>query len=327
MIGQPPRERIQRQQTRQSTAPRARTWWSAAARDVRRHYLLYLMVLPGIVYFLVFRYGPMYGAIIAFKDYRVLDGITGSPWVGLEHFREVFSSTYFTNILTNTIIISVYKLVFGLPPAIGMALLLNEVRVTWFKRSVQTITFLPHFLSWVVISGILLVMLAPSEGLVNKGIVNLGVDPVNFLADPNWFRTVLVASDIWKDIGWGAIIYLAALANIPTDLYEAAAVDGAGRFRRIVNISLPSILPVVVLVALLSVGSLLSAGFEQVFVLYNPAVYEVSDIIDTWVYRQGIQGFQFSVAAAVGLFKGVVGLFLILGANWAAKRYTGNGIW
>ncbi len=295
--------------------------------DIRKQYILYLMVLPGLIYFLVFRYGPMYGAIIAFKNYRILEGITGSPWVGFKHFETIFSSTYFTNILTNTILISVYKLVFGLPAAVIMALLLNEVRVRWFKRSVQTITYLPHFLSWIVVFGITLTVLSPSGGLLNKGIVAVGLGQVNFLASPTWFRSVLVATDIWKDIGWGAIIFLAALAGISPQLYEAAAVDGASRFRRIWHISIPGILPVIVLVAMLSIGNLLSAGFEQVFVFYNPSVYGVGDIIDTWVYRQGIQGFQFSVAAAVGLFKGVVGLILIVTANWASKRYTGSGIW
>lgn len=298
-----------------------------AAREVRGQYILYLMVLPGLFYFIIFRYLPIYGASIAFKNFRVLLGITHSPWVGLKNFRTVFSSPYFTSILTNTIAISVYKLLFGLPLAIAMALLLNEVRVRWFKRAVQTIAYLPHFLSWVVVFGIALTVLSPSNGLVNKAVVASGGASVNFLADPHWFRTVLVASEIWKNIGWNTIIYLAALAGISPSLYEAAAVDGASRFHRIRYISLPGILPVVVLVTMLNIGNLLSAGFEQVFVFYNPAVYSVGDIIDTWVYRQGIQGFQYSVAAAVGLFKGVVGCGLIVSANWAAKRWAETGIW
>ncbi|MHB8646080.1 MAG: ABC transporter permease [Thermomicrobiales bacterium] len=297
------------------------------ARTVRAQYILYLMVLPGIVYFGLFRYLPMYGASIAFKNFRVLKGITGSPWVGFKNFETVFSSPYFTNILTNTVLLSVYKLAFGLPLAIITALLLNEVRVRWFKRTVQTITYLPHFLSWIVVFGVALTVLSPSSGLANKAIAGAGGKPVDFLADPHWFRTVLVASDIWKSIGWNAIIYLAALAGVSPSLYEAAAVDGASRFRRIWHISLPGIRPVIVLVSMLSIGHLLSAGFEQVFIFYNPSVYSVGDIIDTWVYRQGIQGFQYSVAAAVGLFKGVVGCFLIVTANWAAKRWAETGIW
>ena len=316
-------------QTQRQIRPRLNigSWFQRLARDMRKHYILYLMLLPGVVYFLLFRYFPMYGAIIAFKDYRVLEGFWGSPWVGLKHFNTIFSSPFFYNVLGNTLIISIAKLLAGLPVAICFALLLNEVRLHWFKRSVQTITYLPHFLSWVVVFGVLLTTLSPSSGLLNKTIVAAGGQPINFLADPAWFRVVLVISDIWKDIGWGTIIYLAALAGISPSLYEAAAVDGATRLQRIIYITLPSIVPVIVLVTLLRIGNLLSARFEQVFVLYNPSVYGVGDIIDTWVYRQGIQGFQFSVSAAVGLFKGAVGCILLVTANWLAKRFAGTGIW
>jgi putative aldouronate transport system permease protein len=313
---------------RKSTSSSAVTTWLAAlAKDLRRNRILYLMVLPGVLYFLIFRYVPMYGAIIAFKNYRILQGFTGSPWVGLKNFETIFSSTYFTSILINTLLISFYKLIIGTPLAVLMALLLNEVRARWFKRTVQTVTYLPHFLSWVVVFGVALQVLSPATGLANKAIVGAGGEPINFLADPHWFRSVLVASEVWKNIGWNTIIYLAALAGISLSLYEAAAVDGASRFRRIWHITLPGIRPVIVLVTMLNIGNLLSAGFDQVFVFYNPAVYGVGDIIDTWVYRQGIQGFQYSVAAAVGLFKGVVGLILLVTANWAAKRWGDSGIW
>lgn len=308
-------------------ASRAKRSGSAAIRELRRNWMLYAMALPGILYFLVFRYGPMYGASIAFKKYRVLEGITGSPWVGLKNFQTTFNSPFFINILTNTVLISVYKLAFSLPIAVAMALLLNDVRVPWFKRFVQTVTYLPHFLSWIVIFGISLTVLSPSTGLVNMVIQSAGGSPINFMANPTWFRSVLVGSELWKNVGWNAIIYLAALAGISPTLYEAAAVDGASRWQRIRHISLPGILPVIVLVTMLNIGNLLSAGFEHVFVFYNPAVYRVGDIIDTWVYRQGIQGFQYSVAAAVGLFKGIVGCVLLVVANWAAKRWAGAGIW
>lgn len=288
--------------------------------------ILYLMILPGLVYFLVFRYFPMYGAIIAFKEYRVLDGILGSPWVGLDNFREIFSSTYFPQIMRNTLLISAYRFFFGIPAGIILALLINEVRISWFRKSVQTVTYLPHFLSWIVVYGVLLVMLSSPDGLVNQSLGVFGIGPINFLADTNWFRSVLVGSGLWKETGWSAIIYLAALTSISPELYEAAAVDGASRLRRIWDISLPGILPVVALVSLLNLGNLLSAGFEQVFIMYNPAVYQVGDIIDTWVYRQGIQGFQYSIGAAVGLFKGVIGLMLIVTCNWLARRFTGKGI-
>lgn len=301
--------------------------WKSLLRHLRSDYLLYLMVLPGLLYFCVFRYAPMYGAIIAFKNYRVLDGITGSPWVGWRNFEQIFGSPYFGNILANTVLISLYKIIVGTPAAVALAVLLHEVRVRWFKRAVQTITYLPHFLSWIVVFGIALVVLSPSSGLANKGLEAFGVSPIEFLSDPTWFRSVLVGSDVWKNIGWNAIVYLAALAAISPTLYEAAAVDQASRFRRVWHVSLPGILPVIVLVTTLNIGQLLSAGFEQIFVFYNPSVYSVGDIIDTWVYRQGIQGFQYSVAAAVGLFKGLVGCVLLLAANWAAKRWANSGLW
>jgi putative aldouronate transport system permease protein len=295
-------------------------------KEIRDQRVLYLMILPGLVYFLVFRYFPMYGAIIAFKDYRVLDGIVGSPWVGFDNFREIFDSTYFPQIMRNTLLISAYRFFFGIPAGITLALLINEVRIGWFKKSIQTVTCLPHFLSWIVVYGVLLVMLSSPGGLVNQSLGVFGLEPINFLADQNWFRSVLVGSGLWKETGWSAIIYLAALTSISPELYEAAAVDGASRLRRIWDISLPGILPVVALVSLLNLGNLLSAGFEQVFIMYNPAVYSVGDIIDTWVYRQGIQGFQYSIGAAVGLFKGIIGMFLIVTCNWLARRFTGRGI-
>lgn len=285
------------------------------------------MALPGLAYFLIFRYVPMLGAAIAFKDYRVLDGILGSPWVGFKHFQTVFTSPFFASILVNTIIISLLKVIVGLPMAVTMALLLNEVRVRWFRRVVQTISYLPHFLSWVVVFGIALMVLSPSSGLANKLLVGIGGHPINFLTDPGWFRQVLVSLDIWKNIGWNAIIYLAALAGISPSLYEAAAVDGASRFQRVRHISLPAIVPVIVLVTMLNIGNLLSAGFEQVFVFYNPSVYGVADIIDTWVYRQGIEGFQYSLAAAVGLFKGLVGCVLLMTAHILARRWASVGLW
>ncbi len=296
-------------------------------RNMRKNPILYLMLLPGVIWFAVFQYGPMYGATIAFKEYRVLDGILGSPWTGFEHFRVIFSSAYFTEILRNTIIISMLKFFIGVPAAVTLAILMNEVRTKWFKRSVQTITYMPHFLSWVVISGIAIAMLGQADGLVNNTIQDIGGDTVNFLGSPDWFRQVLVTTDLWKTMGFEAIIYLAAIAGISPELYEAAAVDGAGRFRRILYITIPGILPVVVLVALLNIGYVLSAGFEQVFVLYSIPVYSVGDIIDTWVYRRGLEQFQFDLAAAMGLFKGVVGMILILSMNWLAKRLTGSGIW
>jgi len=292
-----------------------------------RHRLLYLMLLPGLIYFLMFRYGPLWYAQIAFRDFKPRLGILDSPFVGFKHFITFFDSYYFSNLMWNTINISVAKLVFGIPPAILLALALNETRIKWLGRTVQTMSYLPHFLSWVVMFGVLLAVLSPNSGLLNQLIVAVGGERVAFLTTPNVFRWVVVGSDVWKETGWSAILYLAALIAIDPTLYEAAAVDGASRLRRIWHISLPGIIPVVVLVTLLRLGTLLDAGFYQIFILYSLPVYSVADIIDTWVYRQGILNFQFSLATAVGLFKGLIGLLLIVTANRIARRISGSGLY
>jgi putative aldouronate transport system permease protein len=289
--------------------------------------MLYLLLLPGLIYFVLFKYGALYYAQIAFKDFQPVLGVEGSPWTGLKNFETFVNSYYFTQLLSNTIIISVAKLIFGIPPAIILALALSETRFVRLGRFVQTVSYLPHFLSWVVMFGILLALLSPSEGLINQAVSSSGARPIAFLTSPDWFRVVVVGSDIWKETGWGAIIYLAALLGIDPTLHEAAAIDGASRLRRIWHISLPSILDVIVLVTLLRLGSILDAGFSQIFVLYSLPVYSVGDVIDTWVYRQGILNFQFGLAAAVGIFKGVIGLILIVVANRAAKRFAGSGLY
>lgn len=289
-------------------------------RAMWRHRWLYLLMTPSLLYFLIFKYGPLWNAQIAFRDFKPLLGVTGSPWVGLEHFKTFVNSFYFKQLIGNTVIFSTAKLVLGMPIAVILALALHE---TWFKRFrtlVQTAVYLPHFLSWVIMFGVLLMLLSPGSGLINTFIKELGGEPITFLTSPTWFRSVVVVSDIWKETGWSTIIYLAALLSISPHLYEAATVDGASHLRRIWHISLPGIMPVIVLVTLLRLGNILDAGFNQVFMLYSVPVYSVGDIIDTWVYRQGILQFQFSLATAVGLFKGVIGLILILVANQTAKR-------
>ncbi len=292
-----------------------------------RYRYLYLMLLPGMIYFLVFRYGPLYFAQIAFKDFKPLAGVEGSPFVGFKYFQDFFNSYYFTQILTNTLIISLAKLLFGIPPAIILALALYETAYKRLGKVVQTVTYLPHFLSWVVMFGVLLALLSPGDGLVNNVISAGGGERVAFLTTPQVFQAVLVSSDIWKEMGWSAILYLAALIAIDPTLFEAAAVDGASRLRRIWHISLPSLTSVIVLVTLLRLGAILDAGFNQIFVTYSLPVYSVSDVIDTWVYRQGIINFQLSLATAVGLFKGVIGLLLIVVANRVAHRITGSGLY
>lgn len=287
---------------------------------------LYLLMLPTLVYFAIFKYGPLWNAQIAFKDFKPLLGVVGSPWVGFKHFEVFINSFYFADLMTNTIFFSLAKLILGLPIAVICAIALYESWFARFRTLVQTVIYLPHFLSWVIMFGVLLVILSPGNGLLNTIIEQFGGEPIPFMTSPEEFRWVVVLSDIWKETGWSTILYLAALLAISPDLYEAAAVDGASPLQRIWYISLPSILPVIVLVTLLRLGHILEAGFNQIFVLYSVPVYSVGDILDTWVYRQGVLQFQFSLATAVGFFKGVIGLALIVVANRIAKRLAAQTI-
>ena len=292
-----------------------------------KHRWIYLIVTPTLLYYLVFKYIPLYNAQIAFKDFQPLLGVEGSPWVGFTFFETFINGFYFSQLIVNTVFFSGARLILGMPIAIILALALYETRFMFFRSLVQTVSYLPHFLSWVIMFGILLMMLSPGSGLINEGIKASGGRPIAFLTSPEWFRVVVIGSDIWKETGWSTIIYLAALLSISPELHEAAAVDGASRLQRIWNISLPGILPVIVLVTLLRLGNILEGGFNQLFVLYSLPVYSVGDIIDTWVYRQGILDFQFSLATAVGLFKGVIGLILIIVSDRMARRIAGRGLY
>ncbi|UKS26904.1 ABC transporter permease subunit [Paenibacillus sp. HWE-109] len=288
----------------------------------------YFMLLPGLAWFFIFKYIPMYGASIAFKDYNILKGIIDSPWANpwYKHFASFYESPYFTQLLSNTFLISMYKLLFGMIPAILFAVLLYECRNVVLKRWVQTISYMPHFLSWVIIYGICMALLSESSGLFNDWLQSLLDRKIPFLSSTEWFRSVLIASDIWKDLGWGAIIYLAAMSAIDPTLFEAARIDGAGRLRLIWHVTLPSIRNLIILMLLLKLGTIMDAGFEQIYIMYNVKVYDVADIIDTWVFRVGLEQMNYSVATAVGLFKSVIGLVLILIANQCAKRWEGS-IW
>ncbi|KRE70091.1 ABC transporter permease [Paenibacillus sp. Soil750] len=302
------------------------------SKRVNRHPLLkywdlYLMVLPALVFLLVFKYGPMYGVVIAFKDYNIMQGVLASKWVGLQYFRELFMFDEFPRVVINTLVISLMKLVVGFPAPILLALLLNELRLVKFKRWVQTFTYLPHFISWVVIGGIAVDLLSPSSGIVNKAIQAFGGEPIFFLTSEKLFRWILVYTDVWKEAGWGAIIYLAALLSINEELFQAATVDGAGRLRQIWHISLPSIRSTIIILLLLRIGHLLDAGFEQVLVMYNPTVYDVGDIIDTYVFRVGLGTMQFGLTTAAGLFKSVIGCVLLVIANTLARRMGEEGIY
>ncbi|MCZ8510988.1 ABC transporter permease subunit [Paenibacillus filicis] len=288
---------------------------------------LYIMLLPLIVYYGIFHYYPMYGALIAFKQFSITKGILGSPWVGFKNFEYLFGLDKFWQVFWNTIIISVYRLVFGFPMPLIMAILLNEARRIVFKRTVQTIVYLPHFISWVIMGGLLINLLSTDSGVVNNIIRAFGGNPVGFLTDDRYFRSTLVWSMIWKEFGWNTIIYMAALAGVNPQLYEAALMDGANRWRRIWHITLPSIRGTIVILFILRIGSLMEAGFEQIFILYHPGVYNVADIIDTYVYRIGLTEGRFSLAAAVGLFKSAINFVLLVAANRLSKMMGEQGIY
>jgi putative aldouronate transport system permease protein len=291
---------------------------------------LHLMILPCMVYFILFKYFPMYGVSIAFKNYEPVGGFWGilnAPWVGFDNFRRFFGSIYFGRLLRNTLLISLYRLIFSFPAPIIMAILINEINNTIFKRAVQTITYMPHFLSWVIVSGLLIVLLSPVSGPVKYIADVFGVKPVNFLSDARYFRSLLVGSEIWKGVGWGTIIYLAAITGLDQEIYEAATIDGATRIQRIFHITLPQLMPIISIMLILAVGRILDENFEQIFNMYNPSVYEVADVFETYVYRTGIANSQYSYSAAVGLFKSVVSLLMVLFTNKVAHILGGEGLW
>ncbi|UKS28415.1 ABC transporter permease subunit [Paenibacillus sp. HWE-109] len=291
-----------------------------------KYWDLFLMILPAVILTILFKYLPMYGVIIAFKDYNLMKGVWQSDWVGLQYFHELFAFDEFPRVVRNTLMISMMKLLIGFPIPIILALLLNELKFVKFKRMVQTITYLPHFISWVIIGGLAIDMLSPSSGIINRIIEMIGFQPIFFMSDESIFRWILVGSDVWKEAGWGAIIYLAALLGINDELYQAATVDGANRFRQIWHISLPGLKSTIIIILLLRIGYILDAGFEQVLVMYNPTVYDVADIIDTYVFRVGLGSMQFGLTTAAGLFKSVIGCVLLILANVLARRMGEEGI-
>lgn len=293
-----------------------------------RNRWLYILLIPGMLYILVFRYIPMYGVVIAFKEFDLVKGIWKSPWVGIENFRYIFSFPDFYKVLKNSILMSAYRLVWGFPAPVILALMLNEVRNMKYKKLVQTVVYLPHFISWVVIAGIIYNFLSPTDGLFNYILVQVfGGDTVAFLQQPRYFRSIIVISDIWKEAGWGTLIYLASMASIDSEIYEAATIDGASRMQRIWNITIPGIMNTVVVLLILRMGSVLRNGFEQIFLLYNPLVYDVADVFETFTYRIGLIDGRFSFATAVGIFQSVVGLILIYATNRIAKKYGEGGLW
>lgn len=296
--------------------------------SLKKYWPYYLMLIPGIIWYAIFCYAPMYGVTLAFKDFKMKKGIMGSPWSEplLKNFMEFFSSPYAGRLLRNTLVMSLTKIVSAKIAAVGLALILNECRKSWYKRIVQTISYMPHFLSWVVIYGIVYLFCSESQGYINKVIRAMGGSTVPFLSSNEYFRPLIYISNLWKGTGYSTIIYLASMTAIDPTLYEAAQVDGAGRLRRIWHITLPGIRSTFIMLTIISVGSILSAGFDQVYVFYNELVYETGDIIDTYVYRAGLEEMRFSLSTAVGLFKNFIGFFLVWGTNRLAQRW-GEGIW
>ena len=293
----------------------------------KRMRLLYVLFFLPFVSLVIFHYMPIYGIIIAFKDYKLGAGFLASPWNNFEHFTNLFSTPFFARILRNTIIISLLHIGFGFPAPILLALLINEIVNNRFKRVVQSISYLPHFMSWVILAGIIVEILSPQRGVVAHVATLLGLEPRNVLTDRSLFRPMLVATGIWKEVGWGTVIYLAALSSINPELYESAAVDGAGRIPVALRITVPSLIPVMTILVILRLGELLNAGFDQIFNLYSPLVYEVADIIDTYVYRVGLLQRRYDFAAAVGLFKNAIGVALIVGSNAIIRRFSDYGLW
>ncbi|BBH24549.1 sugar ABC transporter permease [Paenibacillus baekrokdamisoli] len=283
---------------------------------------LHLMIIPGLLLVLIFSYGPMLGIIIAFQKFTPTKGIFGSPLIGFDNFIYVFKLPSFYRVIWNTIFIACMKIIAGLVVPLTVAILLNEIRKEFFKRAVQTLVYLPHFLSWVILSGVLMDILSPSTGIVNQGLQWLGIKQIFFMADNHWFPFTLVLSNEWKEFGFGSIIYLAAITSINPSLYEASVIDGANRWKQTWHVTLPGMTPIIVLMVTLSIGNVLNAGFEQVFNLYSPVVYQSGDIIDTFVYRIGIVDAQYGVATAIGLFKSVVSFLLLSSSYLLAYRFA-----
>ncbi|MDR6555091.1 ABC transporter permease subunit [Paenibacillus qinlingensis] len=296
---------------------------------LKKHRALYLLMLPGILYYIIFKYVPMYGIIIAFQDYSIGKGILGSKFVGLKHFIEFFYVNPDSwKLIRNTVMLNVYDLLFGFPAPIILAILFHEIKNTTFKRVVQSISYMPHFLSTVVIAGILVTFLSPQTGIINFFLVKMfGMEPVLFLGIPSWFRTIYISSEIWQKIGWGTILYLAAIAGIDPTLYEAAKMDGANRYQQMRHITFVGMVPVMIILFVLTLGHFMETGYQKILLLYNSMNYETSDVINTFVYRRGILDADFSFATAVGLFQSVIGLILVIAANRIARKYSETSLW
>lgn len=297
------------------------------AKDFVRNKYIYMMVVPVVIYYIIMHYMPMYGAVIAFKQFNIAKGIWNSPWVGFKHFQEFFESYYFWRVVRNTPLINFYGLIFGFPAPIILALLLNEIRAALFKRVIQTATYLPHFISLIVICGMIIDFVG-REGLINDIIVWFGGERSSPLSEAGNFRTIFIASGVWQEIGWGSIIYLGALSGINPELYEASKVDGAGRWRQLFHITIPGITPIILILLILKIGHMMDVGFEKIILLYNPTTFETADVISSYVYRKGLSGgYEYSSSSAIGLFQSLINFSLLITANWLTKRMNGSGLW
>lgn len=294
---------------------------------LRREWQLYVLLLPTIIWLVVFLYKPMYGLQIAFKDYSIFRGVAASPWIGFEHFETLFASEQFLRALRNTIAISFWSLLIGFPVPILLALMFNEILQKKFKTTTQTIVYLPHFISSVIIAGIVITAFSPSAGIVNTLLGWFGIDPIYFLTKPEWFRPIFVGTTIWQEAGFQSIVYLAAIAGVSPTLYESAVVDGASRWQMMWKITVPSILPTIIIMLIIRIGNMLEVSFEMIILLYQPSTYETADVVNTFIYRQGLQNGQYDFAAAAGLFNAVVAFVLVIGANSISKRYSRTSLW
>ncbi|UPK42534.1 MULTISPECIES: ABC transporter permease [Paenibacillus] len=300
---------------------------SRLIRTWNRNKALWLLFLPCLLYYLIFRYAPMFGLVITFKDYNLFKGIWASDWVGFKYYRMFLENPDFWPLMKNTFLLGLYKLVFGFPAPILLAILLNEVRRAAYKRFVQTVSYLPHFISNVIVASMVIMFLSPTGGLINNLLAGIGIGPINFMNEPGLFRGIYVLSEIWQHIGWETIIYLAALTAIDPQLYEAADMDGASRLRKIWHVTLPGISPAIVITLILNIGKVLEIGFEKVFLMQNPAIYDTADIISTYVYRVGMVQGNFSYGASIDLFMGVISLIFICTANWLSRRLSETSLW
>jgi len=304
----------------------AKTIRSRIVKDFAANKYVYLILLPVLLHYFIFHYGPMYGAVIAFKDYTPARGILGSPWVGLKHFRDFVNGIYFWRIFRNTILINVYSIIFQFPAPIIFALLLNEIKNSKFRRVIQTVTYIPHFISVMVICGII-VDFTSRYGIINDIVEFLGGERSNLLMRPELFRTIYITSNIWQGLGWGSIIYLAALSNIDVQLYEAAVIDGANRWKQMLHVTLPGIVPTIIIMFILRMGSIMNVSFEKIFLLYNPLTYETADVISTFVYRKGLLEFSYSYSSAVGLFNSVINFAFIVISNHFIRKVNETSLW